>query len=68
MTISSEVKQCLANLKSAQASLSDFALKTGNKDSKKVFHECMMHMDPIISDLKERVGELEREEPQYKGF
>ncbi|MGQ0419339.1 DUF1657 domain-containing protein, partial [Bacillus sp. HC-Mk] len=39
-----------------------------DEESKRVFHECMLEMDSIIADLKDRISVLEREEPQYKGF
>jgi hypothetical protein len=31
-------------------------------------HETMNVVNEIVTDLKKRVGELEREEAQYKGF
>lgn len=68
MTVASEVKQCLANLKGIEASLSSLALRTEHDDSKRTLHETMMVVDEIVSDMKKRVGELEREEFQYKGF
>ncbi|WP_129726618.1 DUF1657 domain-containing protein [Ectobacillus funiculus] len=68
MTIVSSVKSCLASLKGAQASLSTFAQNAADEEAKRVFHECMLEMDDVILDLQKRVGVLEREEPQYKGF
>ncbi|WP_428912310.1 DUF1657 domain-containing protein [Niallia sp. Krafla_26] len=68
MTIGSEVKQCYASLKGVEASLSNLALMTLDDESKRTLHEAMMVVHEITKDLKERVGKLEREEPQYKGF
>lgn len=68
MTIASEVKQCLASLKGVEASLSSLALRTQENESKQTLHETMMVMHEIVNDLKKRVGELESEEFQYKGF
>ena len=31
-------------------------------------HETMMVVHEVVTDLKKRVGELEQEEFQYKGF
>ncbi|MEN3777078.1 DUF1657 domain-containing protein [Priestia megaterium] len=68
MTIASDVKQCLASLKGIEAGLSNLALRTQDKQSKHTLHETMSVVNEIVTDLKKRVGELEREETQYKGF
>ncbi|HHT7189813.1 TPA: DUF1657 domain-containing protein [Bacillus cereus] len=68
MTVIASVKTCLASLRGAQASLSSLSLNSQDEESKRVFHECMLEMDSVIADLKDRVSVLEREEPQYKGF
>ncbi|MGG0717627.1 DUF1657 domain-containing protein [Robertmurraya massiliosenegalensis] len=68
MTIASDVKQSLASLKVVEASLSSLALRTQDSDSKRTLHETMMIIHEVVTDLKKRVGELEREELQYKGF
>jgi hypothetical protein len=68
MTIASDVKQCLASLKGVEAGLSNLALRTQDDQSKQTFHETMNVVNEIVTDLKEQVGELEREEAQYKGF
>ncbi|MEH6943811.1 DUF1657 domain-containing protein [Bacillus sp. JJ722] len=68
MTVASEVKQCLSNLKGIEASLSSLAIRTEDDKSARTFHETMIIISEIMTDLKKRVGELEREEFQYKGF
>lgn len=68
MTVISSVKTCLASLKGAQASMSALSQNTENEEEKRIFHESMLEMDSIISDLRTRIGILEQEEPQYKGF
>ncbi|WP_449622583.1 DUF1657 domain-containing protein [Robertmurraya sp. Marseille-Q9965] len=68
MTVVSDVKQCLASLKGVEASLSSLAIRTQDNESKKTLHETMMVVNELVTDLKKRVGELEREEFQYKGF
>ncbi|MBD8068104.1 DUF1657 domain-containing protein [Bacillus sp. PS06] len=68
MTVGSDVKQCLASLKGVEASLSSLAIRTQDNQSKKTLHETMMVVNELVTDLKKRVGELEREEFQYKGF
>jgi hypothetical protein len=68
MTIASEVKQCLASLKGIEANLSSLAVRTQDDESKHTFQETMMIVNAVVTDLQQRVGELEREETQYKGF
>jgi Protein of unknown function (DUF1657) len=68
MTIGSDVKQCLASLKGIEASLSSLAIRSQENESKQTLHETMMVVNELVIDLKKRVGQLEREEFQYKGF
>lgn len=68
MTIASDVKQCAASLKGVEAGLSNLTLQTLDDESKRVLHETMMKVNEVLKDVQKRVGELEREEPQYKGF
>ncbi|PAE33329.1 DUF1657 domain-containing protein [Bacillus sp. 7884-1] len=68
MTIGTEVKQSLASLKGVEADLSSLALRTEDYESKFTLHETMMVIHEVITDLKNRVGELEGDEFQYKGF
>ncbi|WP_054860287.1 DUF1657 domain-containing protein [Gracilibacillus sp. JCM 18860] len=68
MTVSSNVKQCLATLKSIEAGLSSLAINSSDEEAKRLFHEQMLVMEEIKQDIMKRIGELEREEEQYKGF
>jgi glutamine synthetase type III len=68
MTVSAQVKQALASLKSAQASLESFALSTQNQQAKQLFTQNAQQTQTIIDSLETRVQQLEQEEPQYKGF
>lgn len=68
MTVASQVKTCLASLKSAQASLETFALSTQNQEAKSVFEQCAQTTQQIVEQISSRVTQLENEEPQYKGF
>jgi hypothetical protein len=68
VTIGSQVKQSLASLKSIHAGLQNFALISTDERSQREFHEAMIITEEIIADLKQRIGQLEREEPQYNGM
>lgn len=68
MTVATQVKTCLASLKSAQASLEQFALSTQNQEAKKTFETAAQATQNIVDQIANRVTELENEEPQYRGF
>lgn len=68
MTVGSQVKQCLASLKSVKAGLETFALQSVDKETKETLLHAADEFELIISDIQQRISELEREEPQYKGF
>ncbi|GFR38192.1 hypothetical protein PRECH8_14880 [Insulibacter thermoxylanivorax] len=68
MTVASQVKTCLASLKSAQASLEQFALETQNQEAKSLFTNAAQQTQQIVQQVASRVQQLENEEPQYKGF
>ncbi|MED4399853.1 DUF1657 domain-containing protein [Metabacillus fastidiosus] len=68
MTVGSDVKQCLAIVKGIDASLSNLAIVSQDEETKRVFHEMMLLIGEVKEDLQKRVGKLELEEFQYKGF
>lgn len=68
MTVAAQVKQTVAGLKSAQASLEVFALSTQNQQAKQLFTQNAQQTQTIIDSLEQRIQQLEQEEPQYKGF
>lgn len=68
MTVASDVKTCLASLKSAHASLEQFALSTQNQEAKNIFENAAQTTSQVINQLSDRIQQLEQEEPQYKGF
>jgi hypothetical protein len=68
MTVASDVKSTLASLKSAQSSLEQFALSTQNQEAKTAFTQAAQDTQKIVDQIHTRVQQLEKEEPQYKGF
>ncbi|WP_050616358.1 DUF1657 domain-containing protein [Bacillus testis] len=68
MTVASEVKQCLASMKGIESSLSTLALTMVDPQSKKALEDSRQLVGEAILELSERIGVLEREELQYKGF
>lgn len=68
MTVGSQVKQCAASLRNAEATLRSLNLKSSVKEESQEFEECAQQLNEVITDLSNRIGQLEYEEPQYKGF
>lgn len=68
MTIGTKVKQTLASLKSCQADFESFAMETQNKNAKQFFSEAAQQAGQLVTGMEQRVNELEKEEPQYRGF
>lgn len=68
MTVSSQVKTAVSSLKSAQASLEQFAMETQDKMAKQTYSDAATQTQNIINSLQPRVQQIENEEPQYKGY
>ena len=67
MTAISKVKETLATLKGAEATLEMYSLQERNKEAKVVYNEASKEIQKIKTDLEKRIGFMEFEEPQYKG-
>ena len=68
MTVSAQVKQTLVSLKGVQATLETFASIEENHEAKDLLTRNSQKIDLVIEGLEKRIGVLEFEEPQYKGF
>ncbi|WP_026478003.1 DUF1657 domain-containing protein [Alkaliphilus transvaalensis] len=68
MTVISRVKQTYATLKGADATIKNYALHHPDPHVKEVFNESHRKMKSIVMELEGRIGEIEKEEPQFKGF
>ncbi|MFC7060299.1 DUF1657 domain-containing protein, partial [Halobacillus seohaensis] len=55
MTVSSNVKQCLATVKNIEAGLSTLASITGDEKAQRLFHEEMLVMEEIKQDIMKRI-------------
>ncbi len=65
MTVITQVKQTLAGLKSAQASLETFSLGTDNQEAKKLYQDAANQTQAIIDSIEPRLQQIQQEEPQY---
>lgn len=67
MTVGSQVKQTLVNLKGIEGTLRIYSIQERNKQAEAAYKESLQIIDKIIKDLDKRIKTLEFEEPQYKG-
>lgn len=68
MTIAGQVKQTIASLKGTQATLESFASIEKDPEAKAVYSRNSRLIADVVRDMEKRLGVLEFEEPQYKGF
>lgn len=67
MTAIAKVKQTLATLKGAEATLRVYSLQERDKKSRAIYNQTSEEINKIKTDLEKRIGSMEFEEPQYKG-
>ncbi|MFC7394417.1 DUF1657 domain-containing protein [Scopulibacillus cellulosilyticus] len=65
MTVINQVKQTIASLKSAHASLETFALGTDNQQAKQLYQNAAQQTKMICDQLEPRLQQIQQEEPQY---
>lgn len=68
MTVSSQVKQTIASLKGVRATMETFASIEESREAKETMIRNAQQVDRVIGDMEKRLGVMEFEEPQYKGF
>lgn len=68
MTVGSQLKQTLAELRGARATMRVYANLTRQEEAKNAYGEALSEMDSIISALAERLAAVEYGEPQNKGY
>ncbi|EGL82213.1 protein of unknown function DUF1657 [Caldalkalibacillus thermarum TA2.A1] len=68
MTVASKLKQTIASLKGAQATMETYATHHPDQRVKETFKICGQQVEQIIAQLDQRLKEMEFEEPQYRGF
>lgn len=68
MTVYSNLKQTIADLKSSRETLNIYAVQTKDHENESVINDAIKELDGIVSDLEKRMQALEFQEPQYKGY
>ncbi len=67
MTVGSNVKQTLANLKGIESTLRIYSIQSSNKEEILAYKKALQTTESVINDIENRIKTLEFEEPQYKG-
>lgn len=67
MTVASQVKKTLVGLKGARGTLRMYSAQTRDKETQDAYSQALGVADAIITDLENRLKDLEFNEPQYKG-
>lgn len=68
MTVATQLKQTLATLKHAEATIHTFMVQETDDKTKHEFQSCQQSLQKIIDQVETRVKQIEFEEPQFKGF
>lgn len=69
MTVGNKLHQCLNQLESAASSLKTFALDTQNQSAKQLYSQLAQTLESqVMAPLRNRVNQVEAEEPQYKVY
>lgn len=68
MTVASQLKQTIASLQGAAASISTYAEHHPDEEVKELFRSCQREIESILQELNQRLGQIEYEEPQFKGY
>jgi hypothetical protein len=68
MTVGSQIKQTLATLESAHATLQIYSIQSQNEETKTIFKEASETTEEIMKEVQGRLKILEFEEPQYRGY
>ncbi|WP_347435583.1 DUF1657 domain-containing protein [Fodinisporobacter ferrooxydans] len=69
MTVGIKMHQTLAQCESVVSSFKTFALDTENQNAKQMYSQLAQTMEQqIVNPLRNRVNQLEQEEPTYKVY
>lgn len=66
VTVGQKMHQTLYQIESAAASLKSFSADTQNKAVQQQFRDSAQQLTNIANSLRQRVNEIEAQEPQYK--
>ena len=66
MTVGTQMKQAIAGMQSASATMKTFSLETEDVTAKAEFEQIAVQLDSAMETLKGRQKYIQEQEPQYK--
>ena len=66
MTVGTQMKQAIAGMQSASATMKTFSLETEDQQAKNDFKQIGEQLDSALEVLKGRQDYIQKQEPQYK--
>ncbi len=68
MTTYSKVRQTLASLEGAKATMDVYGQISQDEHARQLFRRNAQKLEIVLDRLQKRIREMELEEPQFKGF
>ena len=66
MTVGLKMQQTLANAESILADLKSYQLETQDQQAKQLFRDLTNQMEQTVNGLKQRLQQIQQQEPQYR--
>ena len=66
VTVGTKMKQTLASAESILADLKSYQLETQDPQAKQLFQNLANQMEQTVQGLKQRLQQIEQQEPQYR--
>lgn len=66
MTVGLKMQQTLANAESILTDLKSYQLETQDQQAKRLFRDLAHQMEQTVNGLKQRLQQVQQQEPQYK--
>lgn len=66
MTVGTQLRQAIAGVQSAAATMKTFALETQDQQAKKTFENLAQTLDSALGELEQRYQYIQGQEPQYR--
>ncbi|QIA26407.1 MULTISPECIES: DUF1657 domain-containing protein [Thermaerobacter] len=66
MTVGLKMQQTLASAESILADLKSYQLETQDQQAKQLFRDLANQMEQTVNGLKQRLQQIQQQEPQYK--
>ncbi|EKP94447.1 Protein of unknown function (DUF1657) [Thermaerobacter subterraneus DSM 13965] len=66
VTVGLKMQQTLASAESILADLKSYQLETQDQQAKQLFRDLANQMEQTVNGLKQRLQQIQQQEPQYK--